>query len=68
MLLTPTQQREKAVQHAIASTFTGDSGAQIDILIAALSRVVRCNNKGRPLSPNGATLYTQLLCDSLTEQ
>ena len=63
--LTAAQQREKAIQHCIASTFTEAEAERIDILLAALSRVIRART-GNPLAERTASTYTQRLRDLLT--
>jgi hypothetical protein len=65
--LNAQQRREKAIQHAIASTFTKDAGERIDILIAALSRVVR-SRTGGPVADRTASDYTQRLRAALTSE
>ena len=68
MELTERQLREKAIQHTIASTFTDDGGARIEILIAALTRVIHARNGGKPLNQVKASEYTQMLRDALTSK
>lgn len=64
--LTMTQERERAIQLAISATF-GDRNSQADVLIAALARIVRSRNHGRPLAQAQAANHCQLLCDALTD-
>jgi len=67
LTLTEAQQREWAVQHVIASTFTESRAGRLFILVAALARIIRSRNGGRALSQVAASAHLQLLSDALTD-
>jgi hypothetical protein len=64
--LTTEQQRESAIQRAIESAFKfNDYANSTEILIAAITRIARARNGGKPLTADAAGDLAQRLFETL---